>query len=519
MRRRTTIRRATRLTALALAGLACVAAPAAAQDVGNGEIVYEKRCTQCHGPGGDGKGEGWLFMLPRPRVFADTNSYKFRTTPSGALPTDQDLFDIISKGIPGTSMPGFAVLPEQERWDVVAYIKALSEDFEDEDALAEAEPMPELIGATPPPATEESVAAGQALYEANACGKCHGDLGRGNGPSWNDLKDDWQNPILPANLANPETYRGGSDTFDIFRTISTGLNGTPMPAYSDSITPEERWSLVHYIETFHPPKQENRAEIVIAAQVDAVPETADDPAWDAAPPARFKTIPNIIEPPRLFWPTIEYVTVQALYSPEEIALRVQWDDRSKSTGTNLDASTYEDRDTTIYTGTDHPDQFAVQFAAKNDPTVRPYFFMGDGKRAVNLWWWDSASGALSERNAKGPGSVAAQTERSQTLRGGVTYDDGRYTLVVRRALKTEAPKRDVQLTPGEFTPILFHAWDGGRGEVGRRGAMTTWYWLYLRPEVPESVYAYPPFAFFLTLAFLLILGAAVRRKTGVSLSH
>ena len=136
------------------------------------------------------------------------------------------------------------------------------------------------------------------------------------------------------------------------------------------------------VATGHPP--ENRDEIVLASRVDAVP--ADAEAWAAIEVARFEMLPNIVTAPRLFWGSIDYVSVQAVYTDTELAMRVQWDDRTESKGTNVN-HVYEDRDTKVYRATDHPDQFAVQFPVKNDPTVRPFFMMGDAKRSTNLWWW------------------------------------------------------------------------------------------------------------------------------------
>ncbi len=503
---------------LALSATLLVPSSALAADVDNGELVYVKRCEQCHGPNGDGKGPAWDFMLPRPRIFEENMSYKFRTTASGALPTDQDLYDIISIGIPGTSMPGFAVLPESERWDLVAYLKSLAaEDFEDPDNLEEAYPMPELTGElAPPPATEESLAKGKTLYEEAKCGQCHGELGRGNGPSWPDLKDDWSSPILPANLTNLESYRGGSRPFDIYRTISTGLNGTPMPAYSDSIAPEDRWDLVNYIISLAPPQKAARDETIYATKVDELPADGAGEAWADAPVARFSTLPNIIEPPRLFWNSVEFVMVQALFTDSEIALRIEWDDRSQSEGQD-DAKVFEDRDTAIYSNEPHPDQLAVQFPSKvGDGKVRPYMMLGDGKRSVNLWWWSSKDGVIKERNAKGFTSITTQPERGQDVTGRVTYEDGRYTMYVRRSLKTSDPKVDVQIAPGRFVPVGFNVWNGNRGELGQRRSLTTWYWLYLAPPVPETVYTYPPFAFFFSLGLLLIIVRSVRRRVRVA---
>ncbi len=502
---------------MALGCLVLLPAPAlAAGDVARGAVVYKKNCEQCHGVDGAADGPAAETMLPRPRIFKDNSSYKFRTTPSGELPLDQDLFNIISRGLPGTSMPDFDSLGEQDRWDLVAFIKSLSEDFADPDYIGSAKVMPELVDAEVPPSTPELLEKGKALFDENKCWQCHGQRGLGNGESWPDLEDEWDNAILPVNLSNRETYRGGASPFDIYRTISTGLNGTPMPAYSDSIGPGDRWALVHYIISLGPPDREGKDDTVVAARVAELPKSGDDESWSLVRDARFFTHPNIVEAPRLFWSSVEFITAQAVYNDHGVALRIQWDDRSNSTSGSA-GSIYSDPDGAIHQGTDHPDRFSVMFPAKNDPKARPYIMMGDSKRAVNLWEWQADRGeSLKEMNAKGWSNVSTQDEDSQGLSGSVSYKDGRYTLFATRALTTADGKNDVQLVPGEFVPVAFNVWDGGRGEVGQRRSMTTWYWLFLEPETPLRAYIVPPIGF---LVALVLLGFMVGRTQRMQLAE
>lgn len=488
-------------------------ADAAPGDVAHGKEVFAVACAPCHGANGEGDGPAAEFMLPRPRVFFDSSTFKFRTTSSDSLPTDQDIFNVITRGVPGTPMSGFENIPEQERWDLVAFIKSLTEDFQDLDEIAEIVPFPELVNPPPRPGvTPESIAEGRKVYERAQCAKCHGDLGRGNGESFAQLKDSWDDtPIVPSNLTNPESFRGGSESFDLFRTFATGLRGTPMPEYRDAMTPEQRWQLVNYVESLYRPEPIGPGSTIEANEVAHLPQTGNDDGWSSAPVARIRTFSNVIEPPRLYWASVEFVEVQALYTAKELALRIQWDDRSQSSGANIDHE-YEDGDGTVYRGTDHPDQLAIQFPVRTDPNKRPYLLFGDKKRAVNLWWWRGDDGTLSERTAKGYGAISDQADDSQALEGQVTFADGRYTAVIRRSLTTADTKRDVQFTPGEFVPVLFNVWDGDRGEVGQRRALTTWYWVDLKTSLSAQAYIAPPITFVVSLGLLLGLVYTTRKR-------
>jgi len=53
--------------------------------------VYEVNCAACHGVESDGNGPAARMFVTRPRDFR-SGIFKFRSTPSGSLPTDEDLF-------------------------------------------------------------------------------------------------------------------------------------------------------------------------------------------------------------------------------------------------------------------------------------------------------------------------------------------------------------------------------------------------------------------------------------------
>ncbi len=168
-------------------------------------------------------------LRPRPRNFT-TGMFKVRTTPNGALPTHQDLVNIIRRGMPYTSMPAWPDLSDQDVSNLAYFIKTFSPEFSNPASAPQPVPLPSA-----PRATTESIALGKKLYEETGCVKCHGTLGRGDGSSAPTLKDDWGHPIRAADLAQSWTFRAGSSREDIFRTMSTGFNGTPMPSFADSL--------------------------------------------------------------------------------------------------------------------------------------------------------------------------------------------------------------------------------------------------------------------------------------------
>lgn len=212
-------------------------------DATRGKVVYERYCLSCHGEDGDGRGEAGDWIFPRPRDFRQ-GMFKWRSTPSGALPTVADLDKTITDGVYGTLMPTWYAIGERSRRDVIAYIQTFSPRWTSEQI-----PAP-LVIPPEPAATSESVAAGRALFDKLQCAQCHGDTGRGDGPSSHEQRDDWGDPIAPTDLTAGRFKCGGSSA-DIYRVFMTGLNGAPMPSYVDSINPQEAWQLVHYIRSLH----------------------------------------------------------------------------------------------------------------------------------------------------------------------------------------------------------------------------------------------------------------------------
>ena len=177
-----------------------------------------------------------------------TGIFKFRTTPYGTLPTNDDLRRTIRSGISGTAMPFFKKLTDSDVDGLIVYLQNLSKRWDDETLYADPLPLPEE---TPEWFRDEKKLATHAKKGskkfAEMCAVCHGPEGKGDGPGSKELKDVWENPIVPADLTN-EHHKSGDAPSDLFRTIATGLDGTPMVGFWGTLKVEEIWDLVAYIK-------------------------------------------------------------------------------------------------------------------------------------------------------------------------------------------------------------------------------------------------------------------------------
>jgi len=180
---------------------------------------------------------------PRPRDFT-SGIYKFRSTLSGELPMDEDIFRTVTRGVVGY-MPGFEGMTAENRWKVTYYLKSLFPDF------AGAKPEAIKVVGRPIPTTAVSVNQGYNVYTKFKCFECHGGGGRGDGKKAPDLKDDWDMPLPTRDLTRLNTFKNGSDPVDIYRTVMGGLDGGAMPSYSDFLEGDEdkAWHLVNYIRS------------------------------------------------------------------------------------------------------------------------------------------------------------------------------------------------------------------------------------------------------------------------------
>jgi mono/diheme cytochrome c family protein len=541
------------LAALAvLVVLVCAAlggsARVAAQDVGteaqreSGKRLYLKYCSQCHGDSGNGEGYATPHLRPRPRDFT-TGKFKIRTTPNGALPTHQDLVSIIRRGMPYTSMPAWPNLTDDEVSNLAYFITTFSPEFSKAENAAKPVPLPSA-----PRATNESIELGKKLYVETGCVKCHGTLGRGDGASAPTLKDDWGYPLPPANLAQSWTFRGGSSREDIFRTMTTGLNGTPMPGFlDDALAPEQRWAITDFIVSLSGTNGPGYTNLVIAKHAKEKIDLAKGAAsFASAPVARFPIVGQIMEPGRAFHPPTTGVTVQAIYDADSIAMLVRWHDMSaQKTGKNgpsLPVPPEEEENPSIGAGEgaggaskgsvfgdaevaatpsgqaqdpfaeaaapgDQPSEFSdavsVQIPSQVQPDARkPYFIFGDPENSVDLWFFDLASANPVQFTGKGSADITPKD--TGDLTGVANYDQGEWSVIFKRPLR---PASAAPFSPGTFMPVGFSVWDGYSRERGNRRGLTLWYSLYVEPEtVPSAVGPMVRTALFILVIELALIG-------------
>lgn len=242
--------------ALVLGAAFLIPASAFAQDVGahvdgltgnaeTGKQLYRRFCVGCHGKEGNGEGENAVWMDPRPRDFTEA-TFRWRSTPTGTLPTDQDLYDTITRGVVDTLMPTWRPLTPQQRIDLLAYIKTFSPKWKTQ------KPGTPITIPPEPPETIESVLHGREVFDQLQCWKCHGPEGRGDGPSAVTLTDDKGLPIKPYDFHDGTRFRCGTTNQDLYKIFMTGLDGTPMPSFADTMKPADAWDLVHFLRTLQP---------------------------------------------------------------------------------------------------------------------------------------------------------------------------------------------------------------------------------------------------------------------------
>jgi len=455
-----------------------------------GKEIYYKKCAFCHGKKGKGDGPSAEYTLPQPRNLTKGH-IKIRSTSFGKIPTDKDLFNAVSNGMKGTTMPGWSHLSKSDRQSLVLYIKSLSKKFKKFEKRGKKHKI--ITAPKSPSFSLEAVKRGKKSFMIN-CSGCHGVEGRGDGVTTARIVDYSSNAIWPRNLSEPWNFRRGATRKDIFLTLRTGLSTTAMPKFSPRIfKDQEIWDIVDFVCTLGSPKQPQVKSVILAKKIDKdLSVDFNASFWNETESAYIPLGGQILQKPKSYFPTVKNLTVRAAYNDKEIAFKIHWDDPSydpalkvankvKASPTpplpeHLKGAKEEEPIEAVIP--DFPDALALQFALNNG-TVKPYFLNGDAEHPVNLWKWTSSDNKTLEWNAIGLNKWTLQDDLSQVVKGQANYHFGRYSLIIKRKLKVIHKKTDVQFEAGNTIPIAFNVWDGYQGETGTKKSISSWYELQL----------------------------------------
>ena len=515
--------------------------PESSDAIAAGKKIYEIKCYYCHGIKGDGNGSDAPRLDPKPRNFT-RNEYKIRSTGQGVLPTDEDLFRIISSGVEGSAMPFWNTLTPEERWQVIYYIKTFNPGFKEKSERTEVS----IGGASG--SSADSIKRGKKLFKEAKCILCHGEDGRGDGALTTTLKKQWDLPFKARDLTHSWMFKGGNTEEDIYRTVTTGLNETPMGSYADYLTDEDRWHLSHYVKSI---SHGMKTDVVLKSKLvnGNLPAGPDDVAWGTIEAVELPLAGQIVASPRFWTPSVNSIRVKSFYNGENIAFLLEWDDRTDEQGE-------------IYS-----DAVAIQFPTKiPEGLKKPYFAMGDSSNGVELLHWraydesvlaaqlgeddieaetdggedleeeeeaaDDAVAeteqeevvveetakeefkgfvAIKEMNAKGFKRLSVQPDKSQNSKGKGHWKNGKWQVMITRPLFTADKKIDVQFEKGKLIPYALAVWDGSNTEIKGQKAISSWYYLTLEMTTPKSVYVYALVAIIMAVCIQFWVVARIRR--------
>lgn len=461
-----------------------------------GRNIYLHMCVYCHGHDGNGGGTATDYLYPWPRDFRK-GIFKFRSTPTGTLPRDEDLYRTIIRGVPGTAMPAWGdALSPQDTWALVNLIKSFSNRFRKE------APGKSLKVVQPVPSSKTLIAQGKKLFVKHKCVDCHGANGQGNGRLAESLMDAWKHAVFVPDITDPNYFKAGHDPKDIFRTLSTGLDGTPMSSYVH-LPEEDRWALVHFVRSnFRKGFQKGEFETDLMSynipyEIDTNP---DSPVWKG-----IKSTNLILRPLSARRDAVEIINVASVNNGEVLAIRLKWKDPTKNGFMEGRADVFTDG-------------AAVQLAL-GDVTLHthghnePFFGMGNRGKPVNIWHWKAGleetleasedseystggvdmdalifggvmsnpvtklgttqQNAVEELNAEGFGSITPQPPEYQNVEGSGVWKDGEWTVVFTRTFVASG-KWDAVLDKKEPLLVAFAVWDGEKEDRNGRKVISVW---------------------------------------------
>ncbi|MFN7182150.1 MAG: ethylbenzene dehydrogenase-related protein [Planctomycetota bacterium] len=484
-----------------------------------GKILYEKYCMNCHGEKGDGNGIFAKYVYPKPRDFTK-GIFKLRSTPSGKVPTDEDLIITISKGMPGTAMVSFRFLEDNEIRSIVEYIKTFSQKCSGEKCINffEVRKSPSVEIPAKLAKTEELLILGKEFYKEVGCWKCHGEKGKGDGPQAGEQKDSWGYPIKVRDFTKG-IYLGGNREEDLMKRFLTGMDGTPMPSFVEGIEnvagPDKEkqrqlmWGLVYYVKSL-----EEKDVKIASPPVDSMvraSKVADDFNF-AIDAKEWKTATTYEIPVSRLWQLEEnykILYVKVLYTSTKIAILVEYDDKTHDTQ-NYKFGEFQDmvaiqfsrddkpgfigmgnKDSPVYIWLYKPDW---QFNINQNSSKKIYvnladdlYFLDIVKGDKDLFYTSRAAGNLrlsqiqfpiENLTAHGAETISSRAISSQNIAGRGMWNNGKWQVLFIRELKTDQ-RDEIQIEPGRKIPIAFAVWDGSQHDRNGQKLISTWYYLYL----------------------------------------
>ena len=541
-----------------------LAAEPSAEMIEAGKRVYFTKCVWCHGVDGAGDGPGADRLWPRPRNF-NQGTFKIRHTASGELPLfdakkpipgQNDLFETVTHGLPGSAMPPWeGILTEEQRLQVLSFVTTqLVKDRKFDDKATETQSVLNMdeIAKTQIKSSPESIEKGKQLFVDKKCFECHGAEGRGDGNAFN-LKDDWGFAIQPANQRKCWNFRGSrQDPYNvknIFRTFSTGVNGTPMPSFADTTTIEERWHIANFVQSLcerdaegnplpiDPLTDKPKINFVVPSDPveGEIPAEIEHEAWQKAPKRYVAMGGQITHKPRNFVNRIDDIWVRSLYNDKSIVYLLEWDDRTKSvaeeklpwapTEVNIDVKEQDPKTGEEGSIAANQNKYAVYNDAiaietpvkwKELPVpIKPRYLFGTSEQfPVDIVKWE-ADGSI--RAFLGTGWDKDFVERDNYEENlkvlKAEWENGRWYVMIQRPLgnkKDQDYDEDTLFEVGQYIPTVFFAWDGHNGDAGRKMAVSAFYYTFLNPPVPQETYIYP-----VVIAFGVVLleGWVLTRRT------
>jgi len=254
---------------------------ASAEQLNIGKSVYAEYCMACHGADGKGNGVASKGLIPPPRNFT-LGLYKFGKVVAGELPHDKDMVHIIQNGLNGSAMFPWDISDGQAN-AVWQYIKTFAPDVWDGRDKKLGKPL--IVNNDPfgLPRKTFAIQKGKEVYHGVAqCQSCHRayvsmqELSDINF-KYNEERlalDDFDEDLYDLKLQDSDhNYRSLPPDFtwhwvrsaktveDIYIRLLSGVSGSGMPSWIDTITDEEIWAVSYYVKSLMELKDSREREV------------------------------------------------------------------------------------------------------------------------------------------------------------------------------------------------------------------------------------------------------------------